>query len=334
MRLWKSSKLWRSPKIISLATDCVGSPTSTFWKRRSRALSFSIYFWYSESVVAPINEILPRAIAGFKILAASIVPSDEPAPIIVWISSINKITSFSSVEASSIIILIRFSNSPRYFVPASIPGKSSITMRLFCIANGTSPEAIRRASPSTTAVFPTPGSPTRHGLFFVFRFKIEIRRSISVFRPITGSSLLVFASATKSVPKKSNAGVRDSFFSCGALCANGVSIGWFIFGFWFPKWSSIISIISSIGPKIGSWLFIGKFFIPCGEVKWLKFVTWRSNIFTFTPTKSKNSTNHFSSGDWIKASKKSSTPAFGLWKLAAIRSDATISSRSRSEIPI
>ena len=32
-----------------------------------------------------------------------------------------------------------------------------------------SPEAILRASPSTTAVLPTPGSPMRTGLFFVRR---------------------------------------------------------------------------------------------------------------------------------------------------------------------
>src|SRR5204862_5078822 len=32
-------------------------------------------------------------------------------------------------------------------------------------AGGTSPRAIRRAKPSTTAVFPTPASPVRMGLF-------------------------------------------------------------------------------------------------------------------------------------------------------------------------
>ena len=46
-----------------------------------------------------------------------------------------------------------------------------------------------RARPSTTAVLPTPGSPISTGLFFVRRERICISRSISVWRPTTGSSL-------------------------------------------------------------------------------------------------------------------------------------------------
>src|SRR6267378_3602537 len=45
------------------------------------------------------------------------------------------------------------------------------------------------ARPSTTAVLPTPGSPISTGLFFVRRDRICITRSISVWRPTTGSSL-------------------------------------------------------------------------------------------------------------------------------------------------
>ena len=40
------------------------------------------------------------------------------------------------------------------------------------IHSGTSPPASNVAKPSTTAVFPTPGSPIKHGLFFVLRHKI------------------------------------------------------------------------------------------------------------------------------------------------------------------
>ena len=43
----------------------VGS-TMTFWKRRSKAPSFSIFFRYSSRVVAPIHCISPRANAGFQ----------------------------------------------------------------------------------------------------------------------------------------------------------------------------------------------------------------------------------------------------------------------------
>ena len=44
---------------------------------------------------------------------------------------------------------------------------------LFLIAAGTSPFTIACAKPSTTAVLPTPASPTRTGLFFVRRAKIS-----------------------------------------------------------------------------------------------------------------------------------------------------------------
>src|ERR1700754_2425084 len=48
---------------------------------------------------------------------------------------------------------------------------------------------MRAARPSTTAVLPTPGSPSSTGLFLVRRERICMIRSISVSRPITGSSL-------------------------------------------------------------------------------------------------------------------------------------------------
>ena len=48
---------------------------------------------------------------------------------------------------------------------------------------------IRRASPSTIAVLPTPGSPISTGLFFVRRESTCITRRISLSRPMTGSIL-------------------------------------------------------------------------------------------------------------------------------------------------
>src|SRR5256885_1441787 len=47
---------------------------------------------------------------------------------------------------------------------------------------------MRCARPSTTAVLPTPGSPISTGLFFWRRERICMIRSISVWRPTTGSS--------------------------------------------------------------------------------------------------------------------------------------------------
>ena len=61
-------------------------------------------------------------------------------------------------------------------------------MRLPVRVSGTLPATIIWARPSTTALLPTPGSPMSTGLFLVRRLMICMMRSISVPRPITGSS--------------------------------------------------------------------------------------------------------------------------------------------------
>ena len=184
-----------------------GSAKSTGLNLRSNALSCSIYFLYSLIVVAPINCISPLASNGFKILAASIAPSAAPAPTIVWISSINKITSpafFTSFKD----FFILSSKSPLYFAPATIPEISIDTSLLFFNKSGTSPAIIFCAKPSTTAVLPTPGSPIKHGLFLVLLDKIWITLSISSLLPITGSSFPSFADLVKSVPNWFKVGVE------------------------------------------------------------------------------------------------------------------------------
>ena len=65
------------------------------------------------------------------------------------------------------------------------------------------------------AVFPTPGSPTRHALFLVRRDRIWIVRLISSSRPMTGSSLPSLAALVRSRPYVLSAsmdasGVRES----------------------------------------------------------------------------------------------------------------------------
>ena len=50
---WWTSYRSLSPRRIAIVSSTLGSPTYTGWKRRSRAASFSMYFWYSLSVVAP-----------------------------------------------------------------------------------------------------------------------------------------------------------------------------------------------------------------------------------------------------------------------------------------
>ena len=100
---------------------------------------------------------------------------------------------------SLITFLILSSNSPRYLLPATIPDKSRVITRLSCTVNGTSPATIRRARPSTTAVFPTPGSPIRQGLFFVLLLNIWITLPISSSRPITGSNSPFLARAEEAI---------------------------------------------------------------------------------------------------------------------------------------
>src|SRR5215211_6565785 len=77
---------------------------------------------------------------------------------------------------------------------------------------------MRWARPSTTAVLPTPGSPISTGLFFVRRERICMIRSISISRPITGSSLDSAASLVRLRPNWSSS-FDDFLPSPGALAA-------------------------------------------------------------------------------------------------------------------
>ena len=97
------------------------------------------------------------------------------------------------------------SNSPRYFAPATKAPISSEKIVLSFKFSGTSPFSILCAIPSAMAVFPTPGSPIKIGLFLFLLDKICIARRISLSLPIIGSSLPFRASSTKSFPNLSNA---------------------------------------------------------------------------------------------------------------------------------
>ena len=89
----------------------------------------------------------------------------------VWISSINKMTS-GDFSNSFITAFIRSSNCPRYFVPATKEAKSRVTIRLLNNTRDTLRWMIRSARPSAIADLPTPGSPIKMGLFFFLRDKI------------------------------------------------------------------------------------------------------------------------------------------------------------------
>mmetsp|Transcript_20078 Transcript_20078/g.36442 ORF Transcript_20078/g.36442 Transcript_20078/m.36442 type:complete len:220 (-) Transcript_20078:313-972(-) len=147
---------------------------------------------------------------GFNRLAASMAPSVLPAPNIRWTSSTNKIILPSAFLHSSRTARSRSSNSPRYFAPATRLPMSNVRRATPLSDSGTSPSKILRASPSTIAVLPVPGSPTKQGLFFVRLLKICTMRRISSSRPITGSSFPSSAAFTKSMPYFSRASYVSS----------------------------------------------------------------------------------------------------------------------------
>ena len=192
-----------------MVCSTVGSLTSTGWKRRSSAASFSTCFWYSLSVVAPMRCSSPRASIGLNALAMSRPPSPPvaPAPTMVCSSSMKRIRLSCWAEISSRSCFTRSSNWPRYWVPATSEVTISSTTRLPRNGSGTSPASMRWARPSTMAVFPTPGSPINTGLFFLRRERISMTVSISCARPITGSSLPCLASALRSRLTLSRLGV-------------------------------------------------------------------------------------------------------------------------------
>ena len=197
---WWISNFSFIPLNMDMVSSTSGWSTRTGWNLLSRAASFSIYLRYSSKVVAPIQWSSPLASIGFRRFPASIAPSVLPAPTIVWSSSINKIICPSDFETSFSTALSLSSNSPLYFAPAMRAPISSANIVLSFKPSGTSWFTILWASPSTTAVLPTPGSPISTGLFLVLLDRILIALLISSSLPITGSSLPFLAISTKSLP--------------------------------------------------------------------------------------------------------------------------------------
>ena len=131
----------------------------------------------------------PLESAGLSRLDASSVPPEAaPAPMRVWISSMNK-TAWGLLCKALITPFKRCSKSPRYLVPASnAPMSSEYTMASLKMS-GTSFWVMRQAKPSAMAVLPTPASPTKSGLFLRRRHRIWMVRSTSNSRPMSGSIL-------------------------------------------------------------------------------------------------------------------------------------------------
>ena len=94
-------------------SSTVGSSTSTGWKRRASAASFSIATRYSSSVVAPTHDRSPRDNAGLSMFEASIEPSAAPAPTMVCSSSMKRMILPCDSSTSLRTCFSRDSNSPR-----------------------------------------------------------------------------------------------------------------------------------------------------------------------------------------------------------------------------
>ena len=104
-------------------------------------------------------------------------------------------------KIASIAFLSLSSKSPLYLVPDSTEVMLSENTVLPRSISGTSPLTIAWASPSTIALLPTPGSPISTGLFLVRRQSISMILSISLLRPMMGSSMPCLAFSVKSSPR-------------------------------------------------------------------------------------------------------------------------------------
>ena len=108
---------------------------------------------------------------------------------------------------------MRSEKAPRSPVPeSSLLASTSTTMRPSRPrgAGSSSRPAMRRASPSTTAVLPTPGSPMRSGLFPLRLLRMSASASISLSRPTTRSIWPSTAMRLRLRPMRARSGNWDS----------------------------------------------------------------------------------------------------------------------------
>ena len=150
---------------------------------------------------------------------ASMAPSAPPAPTTVWISSMKRMISPFAASTSSMTAFRRSSNSPRNLDPATSPGMSSHRTRFCLMASGTPPAAMACARPSTTAVLPTPASPSSTGLFLVRRDSVWMACRTTPSRATTGSRRPSRASCVRSRLNFSSDRYRLSALGSVTRCA-------------------------------------------------------------------------------------------------------------------
>ena len=153
--------------------------------------------------------------------------------------------TFGFFLASSMIALMRSSNWPLNFVPATTAAMSRDMMRLSNSRRDTLCSFMRIANPSTIADLPTPGSPISTGLFFFRRLRIWITRSISVALPTTGSRLPSSAAFVMSLPNLSSTGVSFWLFSTRSCFFVGLLFFWGLSS-GKPSSSAVSSFSSSV----------------------------------------------------------------------------------------
>ena len=146
---------------------------------RGRARSDALY---SLKVVEPMQRSSPDASAGLSMFDASIEPPVvAPAPTMVWISSMKRI-AFG-------VLLDRLDHAlePLLELAAELGAREQRAhvervddLRPSSGSRHLAPRGSRSARPSTMAVLPTPGSPTKSGLFLRRRASTWMVRSSSV----------------------------------------------------------------------------------------------------------------------------------------------------------
>jgi hypothetical protein len=112
-----------------------------------------------------------------RLLASSVPPEAAPAPISVWISSMNRIAPGLSFSCLSTPFSAARSRRGTWCRPAARPCRAR--RRGPGQHLGHVPSVMRQARPSAMAVLPTPASPTSSGLFLRRRHRIWMVRSTS-----------------------------------------------------------------------------------------------------------------------------------------------------------
>ena len=126
--LWCASYLLRSPRMMLTVSSILGGWTWIGWNRRSSAPSFSMYFRYSSSVVAPMHWISPRARGRFQ-HAGGVDGALGRAGPHERVQFVDEEDHVVRLTISFITTFSRSSNWPRYFVPAMSDPRSSATIR-------------------------------------------------------------------------------------------------------------------------------------------------------------------------------------------------------------